>query len=107
MRRCLRCKSTDSITRDHVVPRVQLKLALGKEQYEKFCSQVRKLNIMDLCGPCNNEKGDKAIDLRDEDTQLLLRIALMEYGLDPEDIFLPYEQVFDDSDIYAQELTES
>lgn len=93
-RRCLWCGTQDDLTRDHVVSRLQLRLALGREEYQKFCATVRKLNIMTLCSTCNNDKSDRSCDLRDAETHIRLRQALREYGIDgviewskPSDIF--------------------
>jgi 5-methylcytosine-specific restriction endonuclease McrA len=94
VRRCLWCGSPDQLTRDHVVARVQLKLALGQDRYHRYCATTRKLNIMTLCTTCNNDKGDRNCDLRDADTQQRLIQTLRDYGIDdviewsePEHIF--------------------
>lgn len=81
MRRCLRCGAVDGITRDHVVPRVQLRLALGQDAYARFCAQVRKINIQDLCGPCNNDKGDRTADYRNDERHEILVAALEQFGI--------------------------
>jgi 5-methylcytosine-specific restriction endonuclease McrA len=94
MRKCLRCGTQENITKDHVVSRVALRLALGSEDYSRFCAKVRKLNVQDACGPCNNEKGDRSIDLRTDSRPERLREALIDFGLDPEEIFSSYEEVF-------------
>jgi 5-methylcytosine-specific restriction endonuclease McrA len=82
MRKCLRCGAVEGITRDHVVPRVQLRLALGQDEYARFCAKVRKVNIQDLCGPCNNEKGDRTGEFRTDERAELLIGYLKEFGLD-------------------------
>lgn len=93
-RRCLWCGDTENITRDHVVSRVTLRLALGQEEYQRFCAKVRKINIQDLCGLDNNAKGDKSSDLRDDLRADLLREYLVEFGLDPDDILEDPDRVF-------------
>lgn len=94
MRRCLRCGAVDNLTRDHVASRVQLRLALGQDEYARFCSKVRKLNIQRLCTQCNNDKGDKSCDLRSKEIRDRLLEAIDEFGIadkidwsDPEDTF--------------------
>ena len=64
MRRCLVCGTDEGITRDHVVPRVVLRMVLGREEYFDFCQTVRKANIQPLCGPCNGYKSSRVVDLR-------------------------------------------
>ena len=49
--RCLRCGSTENITRDHVVPLFHG----GRNSVE---------NIQPLCGPCNSWKHTRTIDFR-------------------------------------------
>ena len=94
MRRCLWCGEADGITRDHVVSRVTLRLALGQEEYARFCARVRKINIQDTCGRCNNFKGDRSSDLRNDGREELLRQHLIDFGLDPDDILEHPESVF-------------
>lgn len=94
MRKCLWCEETDGITRDHVVSRVTLRLALGQEEYARFCAKVRKINIQDLCGKDNNFKGDRSSELRDDDRAWMLEEYLREFGLDPDEILEPPENVF-------------
>lgn len=98
MRKCLWCGATDGITRDHVVSRMTLKLALGRDEYARFCSLVRKINIQDTCGPCNNYKGDRSADLRQDERAVMLRMYLMDFGLDPNDILEPPADVFPPKD---------
>jgi len=81
-RRCAWCGVLDNITNDHVVSRLQLRLALGRERYQDFCADVRKLNLQPLCSFCNNEKSDRSVDLRDPELQIRLRTKLREYGID-------------------------
>lgn len=94
MNRCLWCGSPDNLTRDHVVARVQLRLALGQDEYARFCARVRKLNVQRICATCNNDKGDRNCDLRDEETRFRLIMALSEFDIldkidwsSPESIF--------------------
>lgn len=81
MRKCLRCGELEGITRDHVVPRVQLRLALGQDEYARFCAKVRKINIQDLCGPCNNAKGDRTAEYRTDERAAMLVEYLKEFDL--------------------------
>lgn len=82
-KRCLRCGTTENITRDHVVSRFILRTVLKRWQYEDFCQKASKnLNKQPLCGPCNQEKGPKAIDYRGpEMAQSLQGFLLIEYGV--------------------------
>jgi 5-methylcytosine-specific restriction endonuclease McrA len=83
-RACLRCGATDRpITRDHVVPRVALRMAFAgmPGEYARFCALVRKVNIQALCSFCNNLKGDRACDYRDDERRELLVKYLVDFGL--------------------------
>ena len=100
MRKCLWCGANDNITRDHVVSRMTLRLALGQEDYARFCALVRKINIQDTCGPCNNYKGDRSAELRKDDRAWMLEEYLREFGLDPGDILEPAEDVVPPTELY-------
>lgn len=63
-RRCVVCGEEGNITKDHVVPRLVLRIMLGREKYADFCSVVRKINIQPMCGPDNNIKATRVADLR-------------------------------------------
>jgi hypothetical protein len=84
MKQCLICGETENVTKDHVVPRLVLRMLLGREPYAKFCSEVRKDNIQWLCGPHNNEKGTRVIDYRDDDRHAALLAWLDKYGIEVE-----------------------
>lgn len=82
-KRCLRCGTNEGITRDHVISRFILRTVLSRAQYEDFCQKTSKnLNKQPLCGPCNQEKGPKAIDYRGQDMATMLQgYLLIEYGV--------------------------
>jgi 5-methylcytosine-specific restriction endonuclease McrA len=90
MRRCLRCGTTEGqITRDHVVPRIVLRMAFAEMpgEYARFCATVRKINIQPLCNFCNNLKGDRACDYREDERRDKLVQALIEFGLEKSVVF--------------------
>lgn len=100
MKRCLVCKETEGVTRDHVVPRLVLRMVLERETYAHFCSKVRKGNIQPLCGFCNNYKATRVVDLRDDETQAHLLNHLFDYGI--------YDAiVFEDPDEYIKEALDA
>lgn len=80
MRTCLRC-GAEGVTKDHVVPRLVLRIMLGREDYADFCSEVRKVNIQPLCGPCNNWKATRVIDFRPPEQHEQLCHYLAKYGI--------------------------
>lgn len=81
MRKCLRC-GAEPTTRDHVVPRLVLRILLGREQYARFCSEVRKVNLQPLCGPCNNDKGHhQIVDYRSREEHEQLLFYMDKYGI--------------------------
>lgn len=84
MRVCLKCGSDNQITRDHVVPRVVLRQAMDLDTYQRFSHESRDVNIQPLCGPCNGEKADKAIDYRPIQEHVNLLLLLERWGLDIE-----------------------
>lgn len=84
MRKCLKCGADEGITRDHVVPRVLLRQAMDLDTYQRFSHESRDVNIQPLCGPCNGEKADRAIDYRPIEEHVKLLLLLERWGLDIE-----------------------
>lgn len=80
MRTCLSC-GDEGVTKDHVVPRLVLRIILGREDYADFCSTVRKINIQPLCGKCNNAKATRVIDFRPKEQHEELLFYLEEFGI--------------------------
>lgn len=91
MRRCLRCGTTKNITRDHVVSRVLLRRVLTRDDYQRFSTESRDVNIQPLCRQCNNEKGGGAVDYRDMEDYVRLLLLLDRWNLDiPVEVGKPY-----------------
>lgn len=78
---CVACGRPGDLTRDHVVPRLILRIMLGREQYAKFCSEVRKVNIQPMCGPDNNKKATRVIDFRPREQHEQLLFYLDKHGI--------------------------
>lgn len=97
MKRCVACGTTDNLTRDHVVPRLVLRMLLERETYAHFCSKVRKVNIQPMCGECNNLKATRVIDLRGEEEHYRLLAFLIDYDIIG-------KVVFEDPDEFIQEV---
>lgn len=81
---CLRCGSTEDITRDHVISRVSLRDKLPWKDYQRWGTIARKVNIQKLCRDCNNLKGHRNIDYRTDERHGQLMDLLEEWGLDIE-----------------------
>lgn len=81
MQRCLVCYTKENITRDHVVPRVVLRMVMEREEYFDFCQNVRKANIQPLCGPCNGYKSSRVADLRNATERERLLGFMDDYGI--------------------------
>lgn len=80
-RKCVVCGEQGDITKDHVVPRLVLRIMLGREAYANFCSEVRKVNIQPMCGPDNNLKATRIADLRSPEEHAQLCVYLDKYGI--------------------------
>lgn len=81
MRVCLSCGIQEGLTKDHVVPRLVLRILLGREDYADFCSEVRKVNVQPLCGRCNNQKATRIIDFRTQEEHEQLCFYLEKYEI--------------------------
>lgn len=79
MKRCLKCGTTNDLTRDHVVPRAVLKCILTRDQYDEFTSNTSRiaLNFQVLCTTCNQDKGTDIIDYRETFITAILREHLL------------------------------
>ena len=84
----MRCKASGTTTRDHVVPRVLLKLQLSRDEYHRWSTEARYVNIQPLCADCNGLKGGRAADYRtvEEHAELLDLIAKWGIKVEWEDI---------------------
>lgn len=83
-RQCLRCGTTEDLTRDHVIPKAVLKRILTRDEYEHFSQKTGRpgLNIQVLCAECNQDKGCTTIDYREPTITDRLRSWLEEhYGV--------------------------
>lgn len=73
---------------------------MERESYAHFCSKVRKTNIQNMCGFCNNYKATRVVDLRDHEIHHILVQHLKDYGI-YDDI------VFEDPDEYIKEAIDA
>lgn len=81
---CLRCEANEDLTRDHVISRVYLRDQLEFDDYQRWGTAARKVNIQKLCRSCNNAKGHRNIDYREDDRSLELLELCDEWGIDVE-----------------------
>jgi 5-methylcytosine-specific restriction endonuclease McrA len=83
MKKCLACDNlVEKITKDHVIPRVVLRDAMGITRYAKFCTAARKINLQPMCADCNGRKGSRVIDYRNQFLNDQLRALVKQWGLD-------------------------
>jgi len=52
--KCVRCNSTDNLTKDHIIPKWAYKRT--RELGINFKKNVGKKNIQTMCSKCNNKK---------------------------------------------------